>query len=258
MKRPQFAADVILTLGLMLGASGSAFAAIETFSTFPATPQANLDFVLRVPEVASCGAFISSRADVSGNAITLTYVNSGACFPELLDRFPVGAAVRVPAPGTYRVFLRGQAGNFVGDAQDLGSITVAAGAAATRAAPSLAGIWLSPSQPGWGLTIAEGESGQAFLVWYTYAMDQPNAYPVRSSWYFMPSSQWSGPNQLTAPVYSAAGPTVASAFNPSRVRTNAVGIATVTVQGPDAITFAVQGHDGGPLNVSQSLTRFRF
>jgi len=244
----------VLSLVLAAAAATTTHAQLRTY---PASPRAGQEFVVQIAATGGCGAASPVRGEVEGTVISLVYEEAGACFPTRPPEPPVNVVVRVPTAGSYLVRERGQYQGRVSVSREHGQITVQAASNATRPAHSLAGVWNMPSEPGWGVNIAEGDSGQLFVTWFTYGRFISGTRAL-ASWYVASSGSWTATNEFSAPFYWTQGPVLGGAFDPAQVRLLPIGQMTITVHSPDSITFSVEGHDGQPLQVARVLDRFRF
>ena len=252
MKR--FAAGIVLLL--------AAAAAHAQFRTFPDAPHAGEEVVIQFSG-NGCGPMTNPSVALAGNVVTVTVTEAEACFATQ----PPGAtfvtvATRFFAPGTYQVHQR-VVNRFNANAStgQVGTVTVLGSAAPTRPAVSLNGLWYVPEEAGRGLNIIEGESGRLFLIWFTFQPGTPGTR-TGATWYVASTTNWVTPNQARGPFFSAAGAAdrlEQPGFDPASVLLTPLGIATLTVNGPDSVTFALDGFNGiSNLGVSRNLTRFRF
>ena len=242
-------AEAVKTLGKVTVAPTA-----SSMRIFPSSPRAGQEFVVQF-EGSGCGPMTVLGSEVAANAITVTYREAPACFAtQPPGALFVSAVVRAPTAGTYVVSARREGAG----ASPLGSVAVQAGGTVTRTGTSLNGLWFDPGAPGRGLNIIEGESGQLFIVWFTYGSPSGGTFEA-ARWYVMSSGTWTSPTEFSAPIYAAEGPGMRAPFLPASVRLKPVGIATVAVSGPNAITFTVQGFDGlAGFGALENLTRFRF
>jgi len=199
------------TLGIAFGACLASAAGAETF-IYPAEPVTGQDFVVQVTAFEGCIPQ-NMTAQVSGSTITLDYGSTGDCsFAVLPPRPPLDFVVRVSSPGTYDMVYR-LVGSGTPTPHSAGQVTVKAAGSTARPSFSLAGLWWVPSQPGWALNISEGESGQLFLVWYTYTTSDSTAVVGLPSWYFASGGQWNDGNRFTGPISTAIGSPTTRAFD---------------------------------------------
>ena len=245
-------------------------AAAREMSVFPPEPVAGQDFVVHVAGTYCGDHPLHGYADasVTGDTITVSYSASasGACTSGGQPTLFTGAAVRVNAPGQYKVVVRPS----VWDAYAAGSVTVKEASPVTRTGTSLAGLWYVPAQPGWGLNITEGDSGQLFLTWYQFggADATGSSLTTSSSWTFVSGGTWLAPNTFSGALYRAVGMSLRLpiAYDPARVERSPLGVANVTLTSPETLTFTVDWADYGFSNVygygrrqdTYNLTRYRF
>lgn len=83
-------------------------------------------------------------------------------------------------------------------------------------------LWWNPAQQGWGVSIAQHEGGQMFVVWFTYDAQG------RPTWRFMPGGTWTDMQTFTGDLYVARGPAYFGVpFAASQVATTKVGTGTL-------------------------------
>jgi hypothetical protein len=87
----------------------------------------------------------------------------------------------------------------------------------SRPMVNYSGLWWSPSESGWGLSIAQGATNKLFAVWFVYG---PSGEPV---WYTLQPGEWTGNTSYSGPIYKTTGSDLASAFDPSSVTETLVG-----------------------------------
>src|SRR6185312_10771094 len=99
--------------------------------------------------------------------------------------------------------------------------TVNAGAANAAAAVNVQGLWWgSAPQSGWGVNLVQ-QGSTVFATWFTYDTDGSGM------WLVMPNGAPAGGNTYQGALYRTTGPSVsAKTFDPSQVKTAAVGTAT--------------------------------
>ena len=109
-------------------------------------------------------------------------------------------------------------------------------------------LWWNPAESGWGLNIIQHASRNIFAVWYTYGNDG------KPTWFTLPGGTWTA-NTFTGLVYSTSGPAANTSFDPTRVRVNQVGSATLTFNGANSGTwsYTINGVSG-----AKSITRQPF
>ena len=229
-------------------------AATASTITFPFSPRAGEDFVIQL-EGVGCGPFDEVRTELAGNVITVAYQEAPACFGvQPPGATFLSAVMRVPAAGNYEVRYRS-----ANSSGSRGTLSIAAPSTATRTPVVLGGLWYVPQQPGWGLNIIEGESGQLFLIWFTYSRGVAIANRGAASWYVGSSGKWVTPTRFVAPIYSALGPVLGVPFDPALVRLTPLGIATIDVASANTLTFSVDGAEPTvQTHFTRNLTKFRF
>jgi hypothetical protein len=245
---------------ILVALLGAAQAAQAEVKAWPESPHAGQEFVLQF-NGNGCGPFTNARAEVAGSIITVAFEDAGVCF----GLQPPGAtfvsvALRAPvAAGTYEVRQRDEYRGQVLLNQSVGQVTVGPAAFPTRPTQSLNGLWFDPQAPGQGLSITEGDSGQLFLVWFTYSAVSNDGVRAPTAWYMASSTQWITNTSASGPYYSSTGPRDGTAFNPALVRHFPLGLATVTLISPNNVIFEVEGNNGiGTFRSTLNLQKFGF
>ena len=208
-------------LALLLLAATSAEAAV---TLMPAGPSANRLFSIRTTGLG-CGPFTNQRAIVSGSVITVAYEEQGQCFPEQ----PAGAtdvAVTTSAPaGTYEVRLREE---FNGAAI---RTTVVVTQLVVRA-NDFTGLWYDSAAPGWGLHVAQGDSGTLFATWFSYSATATPAWNrTPGAWYFAPGAQVVTSTEASGQLYLARSGSDVTPVGTMSLRLPADGQLDVQVTG---------------------------
>ena len=91
-------------------------------------------------------------------------------------------------------------------------------------------IWWTPSESGWGLSLAQ-HGNNVFGVWYTYA---PSGHPLFVA---LSGVTFTAPDTFSGALYTTTGPAYTNAtFDPSQVHATQVGSATLHFSG-DTGTF---------------------
>ena len=213
----------------------------------PANPSTFEPVNLRLT-VDSC-AFVPStvRVRAADNVITITQ-HQNNCFvagpPEVVDirlgSFPTG---------DYRVELYPG----VGPEADGTPIEVldfavrerpeaAAFPPPTRPITDYTGIWWTPSESGWGLSLHQSSSNAMFGAWFVYgANGQPE-------WFTLQGGRWESATLWTASIYRTTGPFFAGPdYDPRLVLLQEAGTATLDFRqlpgdvGRARFTYTVQG-----------------
>ena len=162
-------------------------------TTIPANPSANRLFAIHVPG-ADCVPHPDARATVANNVITMTFDAAAGC-----GVFPVSdtvATVQAPA-GTYEVRL-------VALLNGVARPTTVIIPALVVRANDFTGLWFDPAAPGWGLHVAQGESGTFFATWFSYSATVTPAWSrAPGAWYFAPSAQAVTSTEASGQLYLA-------------------------------------------------------
>jgi hypothetical protein len=235
-----------------------ASAASAATNIYPAEPVTGQDFVVELTTFASCSPQ-DAKAQVSGTTIFLDYTSdtAGCDFAVLPPRPPLAFVVRASSAGTYDLVDRAFSGGTSTSRPD-GQVTIKAAGSKARPSFSLAGLWWVPSQPGWALNISEGDSGQLFLVWYTYSSSDSTSATGNPFWFFASGGQWNDGNRFTGALSVGYGSPTTRAFDASKGSVTTFGLATVVVQSPDTITFDVEPKRAAGYPANLQLTRYRF
>jgi len=213
MKTP----NVVLAL---LFAAGNACAASEIV---PREPSPFQDVNLRMV-VDSC-SFVPSTVRVAmvGDTLRVTQVLNQCFAPGT----PLTVDVRLgsfPA-GSYRVELY-PGSESSGPPERLsfevrGLVEPAVFPPPTRPLTSYTGLWYTPSESGWGISLTQSPFHGLFGTWYVY--DAAN----RPEWYTFQEGRWTSFTTWTANVYRTSGPFLgAPAFDPRFVTIAPAGTAT--------------------------------
>lgn len=132
--------------------------------------------------------------------------------------------------------------------------------AASREHSSMAGMWYSPTESGWGLSITVGGfPGQVpFIVLNTYVGSQP-------TWFVMTRGTWSSATVLSGDLYSASGVDYReSVFDPARVVMRKVGSLKITFSrgvssAPTAVlNYSIAQPDGTTFEATKSIAKQLF
>lgn len=110
-------------------------------------------------------------------------------------------------------------------------------------------LWWNPAESGWGLSLVQHPSRVLFAVWYTYGLDG------KRTWFVVPSGRWTDSRTYTGTIYATTGPSANGVFDPSRVRTTAVGTATLAFSDANngTLAYTINGLAG-----SKAITRQPF
>jgi hypothetical protein len=227
-------------------------------TSLPAQPRAGQDFLLHFEGSLDCGISASTHAGVatvSGSTITVTYPTGNIC-GLIQPGLYVNAAVPGLAAGSYAVVEKSSSS---GSTRNSGTITVLPSTAVTRVSTSLAGLWYVPEAPGWGINIAEGQSGQLFVTWFTYASGNDGALIGGPVWSFTSGGQWVTPTQFTGVLATSLATPFGKPFDPASFSAAPVGMSSITLTGPDTLAFAITlVHATVESTQTFNLTRYKF
>lgn len=238
-------------------AAGSSMA---SFFVYPPEPRAGQDLVIYIDFPADCSAGSShiAQASIGDGAITVSYPMPIPCGIPLPGHW-ITAIVNVPKAGTYTISAVTNPNASTAQRRQVGQVTVMPAQSVVRTSVPLAGLWLVASQPGWGLNIAEGQSGQLFLTWYTYGGLALGDRFGTSTWLFTSSGMWTSPTTFTGALLQPSGTFFTRPFNPALTILQPVGSSTVEVTGTDSLTYTVHYNLGAGDGASTyNLTRFKF
>jgi hypothetical protein len=91
----------------------------------------------------------------------------------------------------------------------------------TRPLTTYTGLWYTPSESGWGISLTQSPLNALFGTWYVY--DAAN----RPQWYTFQEGRWTSFTTWTATVYRTSGPFLgAPAFDPRFVTIAPAGTVT--------------------------------
>ena len=243
---------VVAAISLAIGLPATAVEVV------PAQPRAGQDFILHITGTIDCGPSAQIQASVTGTTITVAYRTDNLCGVLPPGRY-WNVLVNVPQPGTYAVVQKSLSYD-----RSLApeQITVfPAVAPATRTSTSLAGLWYVPGQEGWGVNIAEGQSGQLFLTWFTYGGGGPSPSFNTASplWFFTSGGQWTSPTEFGGLLALGVGTPFNMPFNRTTFQASPAGATSLVVTGPDSMTFiATLALNDGVQTQTFNLTRYKF
>jgi hypothetical protein len=115
------------------------------------------------------------------------------------------------------------------------------------------GMWWSPRESGWGLSLVQSATAQVFVAWYVY---DANTQPV---WYTIQMGRWTDFRTWTGTVYRTVGPPLGAAFDPALVLLAPLGTATFSFdQSPAAVDTASFAYTVGGITATKTISRMRF
>ena len=211
--------------GLVLFCSWGALcdaASSTTVEVIPANPRYLEPVYVRItpPELSSRNTY-ASQVSVRDGVIHVNYValpEIGAySYDVLLGRFPTGSyTVSIEFNSSQEAmatFTVGEAPHPVTFSSSFG--------------PSVdyTGLWWSPAQPGWGLSVHQGPTQELFAIWFDY---DAAGNPV---WYTLQPGTWDGlttAQTFEGPVYKSTGPWFGGVFDPAGAHATQVGTGSVT------------------------------
>ena len=235
---------------------GAALPAVASLNLAPRAPAAGEDFMVTIGW-GGCDPQTGVSSMLTGTVlrITASLLRPPGCFSVPPGR-TTSTLVRIGTPGTYCVeFERAWPDGPPFVSQEGCFELLPSRATATPAHHGLGGLWWNAAQPGEGLNVTQGESGNLFAFWYTYAQQNGSDGSTNvgaASWQMMSTGRWVSPTEFVGPVHKASGAPFAQELAPGSVQPTLVNIALIRAEGPDAIVLEL-GFDP-----PRRLTRFRF
>ena len=230
-------AQVIRQLFALLFATFSGVSmAAQTIQIIPAAPRYLEPVYARIQQPGSPfgnSNIYAAQVTMEGTVLTIRYqrdVDLGSYDYDVeLGRFPAGTyTVNLQSPNAF-------------DPPVTVQFTVGASLSSpTSSYPgnqptvNYSGLWWSPSESGWGLSIAQGATNQLFAVWFVYAT---SGEPVWST--LQPGNLTSSSfnTSYTGPIYKTTGPNFMGTFNPASVGATQVGTGTLQFRHADSGTL---------------------
>lgn len=202
--------------------SPSAFATIGSLTIIPSQPRYMEPVYVRLqkPPLSPYPAWYGASVSMTNNAIKVEVLGlpdlGQATFDVYLGRFPAGtytvdAKEQVesggpPATVQFTVPPPPPTGSYPG----------------TRPHVEPTGLWWNSAEPGWGVSVVEGATGDIFATWFTYdASGQP-------TWYSLQPGRWTSQDQYEGPIYRTSGPFFRDPYNSRPVTVTQVGTGTLT------------------------------
>ena len=201
----------------------------QTVQIIPAAPRYQEPVYARIKESSSSfyACIYAAQVTMEGNVLSVKYQRlielCGYDYDVELGRFPAG---------TYTVKVQDQAPvQFTVGVSNSSPTETYPG---NQPTVNYSDLWWSPSESGWGLSIAQGATNKLFAVWFAYA---PSGEPV---WYTLQPGAWTSSNvyaTYTGPIYKTTGPYFGGAFNPASVAVKEVGTGTLSFRYANSGTF---------------------
>jgi hypothetical protein len=239
--------------------------ALQPLRVIPAIPTAGEEFVIQVtgvtPGMPTTHERTAVKVDAASILLDATIVEGDFSVP---GAYRVGAVVTVPTPGSYQLDMQARSQSSQYPRRNIGSVTV--GPAVPASAPlarNLSGHWLAPDEMGWGVNVTQGESGQLFVIWYTYRPSEPQSTldgRQPGIWLVMPSGRWISPTEFRGVLYETRGTPSDLPFTSAQTNTFPAGVATLRVLSTDRIEFVADAGVGlaPEMNKRKTLQRFVF
>jgi hypothetical protein len=96
------------------------------------------------------------------------------------------------------------------------------------------GMWFNPAEPGWGVSIVQGDTNRVFVAWYTYdASGNP-------TWLVMPEGEWKSGRALEGKLYRASGTALDRTYDPAKFGVTSVGTVRLDFGAGDTATLTVR------------------
>ncbi|CAN5456957.1 hypothetical protein BH11PSE11_BH11PSE11_03260 [soil metagenome] len=217
--------DYLAGVFIATALNGMVIASPQTIQIIPEAPRYLEPVYARIREDDSgfYSCIYGAQVTMVGTTITVRYQRiielCNYDYDVELGRFPAGSysvtlqgpnSTSVPVTTQFRVgaALMSPAGQYPGN----------------QPAVNYSGLWWSPAESGWGLSIAQGATNKLFAVWFVYGA---SGEPV---WYTLQPGEWTSSNSnasYTGPIYKTTGPNFRETFNPASVGVTQVGTGTL-------------------------------
>lgn len=115
------------------------------------------------------------------------------------------------------------------------------------------GLWWTPAESGWGLSLHQSPTYGMFGALFAYdGSGEPR-------WFTFQNGRWTSFTQWAATVYRTRGPYFGGAFDPAQVVIAPVGVASIDfTQTPGAENTATLRYTVDGVSVTKTITRMRF
>ncbi len=130
----------------------------------------------------------------------------------------------------------------------LSAIAKITGGGETTAA-NYSGAWFTPSESGWGISIAKGDSGTYGVSFYHFTQDHQ---PI---WYLLVNPAFNG-TTLSGTFYRFSGAWLGEPYSNVPLSSTPAGTGTITFTSPTTATFAYTIDGAG--SFTKSLSRLSF
>jgi hypothetical protein len=131
--------------------------------------------------------------------------------------------------------------------------TIAVVPSPPRPLDTYTGMWWTPSESGWGLSLQQSAAYTLFGVLFVYGPGQD------AQWFTLQDGRWTSSTTWTASVYGTRGPYYGGAFDPARVSITPVGSASLDfAQPPGREDTAVLRYTLDGTTVTKTIARLRF
>ncbi len=209
----------------------------QSVEIIPASPRFLEPVYARIKENESpYGCIYAAQVSMDGTVISVRYQRlidlCGYDYDVELGRFPAG---------TYTVAVQGQAP--VQFTVGASSSTPTAPYPGNQPVVNYSGMWWTPSESGWGMSISQGATNQVFAAWFVYGQ---SGEPV---WYTLQPGSWTSSNvysTYTGPIYKTTGPYFGGPFNPASAGVRQVGTGTLSFRYANRgmFSYVVEGVQG--------------
>lgn len=223
-----------LLIALFSGVSSGVTVA-QSVQIIPVAPRYHEPVYVRIkPTISEC--IYAAQVTMVGTVISVQYQRfielCGYDYDVELGRFPAG---------TYTVNVQNQAPvQFTVSGSISSPPTTYPG---NQPTVDYSGLWWSPAESGWGLSIAQGATNKLFAVWFVYG---PSGEPI---WYTLEPGNWTSSaafTTYTGPIYKTTGPYFGNIFNPVLVGARQVGTGTLSFRyfNKGTLQYTVDGIQG--------------
>jgi hypothetical protein len=215
--------------------------------TIPSPPPVGQPFQAFITGVLEAGG--APRVIINGSEITVELRGgefcSILCPPSTVHTTTFTLPPLLPGQYTVTVYPRR---NSTGFPPPIGRLDLVV---AIAPAPSYEGLWLKPSEPGWGLSLSQ--QGNFLLgTWFTYDIDG------HGLWLMMPTVAQTSPGNFTSTLYRMRGPAFNSTpFASISYPADYTAVGTLALAFTDAdtgtMTYTVNG-----ITQSKAITRYAY
>ena len=228
------ACRVLALLGFLASSAGAA----NLVGVYPASPVAGEQFVFIVGgNTSSSPAMVTSQSlSIEGTSLVLSISVDSLGF-SVGGFWDAPATVNGLPAGTYQIVAKVNEASQVALPAVVGSVTVQP--SSSPSAPAFTGLssnWFSDDESGWGANVIQGDSGQLFAVWLTYAPQCLGPFP-RNIWFVMPTGKWVSPSEFRGLLYATSGSAPDVPWTPTNATANPIGVLSMSFSSPSLMLF---------------------